>query len=245
MCQRHPTSTAITFLISVCACLALLTAGSVKADPPFNTLNDLRHLVRQQTVLSTSLLPESTLISLCQVAVEWTSVDCGGVEGQVVVKTVEGQQFYAIPDTIVEIVSATQVGTGNTYGLVAVLPQWWEKLYDGYHNSGTSTGEEAFVRGYHYWDDTLQLLPSPSRDNDSIILKGYVNHPDCDTSTANDTLRFKSGYDQAAFFYACYLVEYHVKMFDDGDRYMAAYEKHRDALKATYARKFDYGLPPD
>lgn len=243
MRQRHSTPTAIRLLFS--ACLVLLTVGSVKADPPLKRLQDLTSAVRQQTVLSTSLLPESTLVELCQIAIEWTSIDCGGVEGQIVVRTVAGQKFYRIPDTVVEVLSATQVGQGNQYGLVAILPQWWEKLYDGFRTLGGSDGEEAYVRGYHYWDDTLQLLPAPSRTDDSIILKAYFNHPDCDTSAAKDTLRFKSGYDQAAFFYACYLADYNVKMFDDGDRYLAAYEKHRDALKATYARKFDYGLPPD
>ncbi len=215
------------------ALVGLLLAGTAHTSSVFTSLVTFGHEVRQMTsVSSTSLLPDSTLIDITNTALVWTSIDVGGVELQHTITTVDGTRFYAIPDTVTEVLFASVLaGDGSTRSIRA----WYPQFFDALELPSLNAGEDQAPSAYNYWADTIQLMPTPVQI-DEIVLKCYVEHPELDSS---GTISFGPGYTEAALFYASYRVSFGLERYDAAAFFLNGYTERKTALKEKQKRKFE------
>lgn len=214
----------------------LLCGGTAFAGIVIDTVGGLNEQVRQEvSIEDLSMLPESTLTLFSKRAILWTSVDVGGVELQHHFTLVAGQAFYAIPDSITEVLHASYLSGNITKSIKAWYPQFAEDAFDVTGISTDATDEDQIPVVYNYWADTIQLIPAPQQ-GDSVYLKCFVEHPD---AAVGDSICLKPAYTEAAIDYACYLALRSVKMYEDAAIFKAAYDEKKAALRERYTRKFD------
>lgn len=221
-------------LIAVLLLVPRLYAGVTVDDR-----TEAKSAVRQVTGLeSTTLLPDSTLEDIVNRSVVWTSTDIGGVEANVRFVTVAGQAFYAIPDTVTEVLFATmRTEAGATRSIKAWYPQFFEDLNMGDPNT-MQPSEMDIPYAYQVWDDSVQLMNAPVRDADTVILKVYIEHPIDTSDTTN--FRFSSdAYTQAALDYACAEALRTVQRYEEAALWDARYEKKKADLFRVFTRRFD------
>jgi hypothetical protein len=224
------------------AVIAILIASSAFGKSHIRTVGQMMSAVRERTGIgNTTMLPDSTLLHDVDLALNWTSIDCGGIEDSMQIISVAGQAWYAVPDTVVEILYGTIVSNGFTKQIKAWYPQYSEdesvigkgKTID---NLGNTTGPDATPPFFNYWGGVMQFLPVPIQV-DTFYFKDYVEHPTVD-STA-DSVLLKTGYIEAALDYACHLVYQDVKEYDQASVFEKQYGEKRDRLQAKYTRRFD------
>lgn len=225
--------TLMTILIMV------LTAKMVSAaQPAIATVADMMHAVRFQTnISSTTSLPDSQLVQFVSRGLVYTSVDIGGIETRVMLTTDTLQHFYALPDSVTKIVSATLISEGVTKSIKQYHPQYAEGVFGTSELEGD--GEYQIPTTYNMWGDSVQLIPSPVKV-DSIFLNCLVEHIAITTlADSTKAIAFGEGHKEAAIFYTCGLIFTRSKMYEDAAFYFALYEKRKNELLQAYAKGFD------
>ena len=208
-----------------------------------STNGEFKTFVRNWTgVESTELLPDSTLRRLSSLAIVNTSTEVGGVEAQFRILTVAEQKFYALPDSVVAVLATSLITTeGGTYVVRAGYPQYFDRFSlprIGVADDAINLDDNAIPIEYHYWADSLQLLPAPIRDSDTLVLKCFIEHK-ADTTNAG-TLDFTySDYTTAAMFLACGYALMSIDEYDRADRFFALFEKKKASLVQQYQRRLD------
>ncbi|MCK5612803.1 hypothetical protein KAR91_63610, partial [Candidatus Pacearchaeota archaeon] len=206
----------------------LLFPMIVSADPAITTFDQFKTAVRR-TVDNESavLIPDTSLTQDANAALVWTSIDVGGIQAQYRIVTVANQAFYAIPDTISEILTVSFISSdGGTHS----VRSWPPEIYEDIIPTGSPTllsgeDEKAIPIAFNYWADTLQLMPRPVHDDDSVILKCHVEY-----TVDSSTLQLKAGYIEAAKFYCAYLTSIDLRLFEEATFFLAQYEILRTKL---------------
>lgn len=219
----------------------LLSAGAVAHTPPVTTFGEMKVQVRTETGFhSTTYLPDTTLVDFCQRALVYTSTDIGGIEMQWKFNTVARTAFYAIPDTIVEILHASLISEQITFTLKAWYPEFFSDLneyLDGTEFTPFGEDKDEVPAAYNYWADSIQLIPIPQKV-DSVYLKCYVEYPSHDTA-AGDSLHLIGSYSEAAIAYAIYLTYKRARLFDEAAAYLNRYKELKIELRTRYRRKLN------
>lgn len=219
--------------------LLLIIVAPTRASTDIDTLGDFMQEVRWELdYRSNDVLPDSALIGLAKRAIIWTSTDIGGVEATYRVITDTLQQFYALPDSIVEILFATLLRGKITYSIKAFTPAYFEDYFE--ITDLQQDDELAVPQAYNYWADTIQFLPIPIRV-DSIYLKCYIEHPYVDSK--DDSIQLRPAYIEAAIAYCCHLSYRRWKRWDEAALYLVAYEALRLKLINKYKRPMELPLP--
>lgn len=216
-----------------------LFAGSVMADAVMTTRLILKENIKQQAGFSGSsaALPDSLFNDFVNRALVWTSIDCGGVQSRVRVITTANQAFYALPDTVVEVL-AQFIKTGDvSKSIKAIYPQFAEEM--GFPTSLTdfSTDEDVVPTGWSFWDDTLTLWAVPEKV-DTIWFYCHVEHPAL--SADSMAIRLKPAYTEAALYYCCQLIMESMEEWEDAKNFAIRYETTRNKLRERYQLKFDF-----
>lgn len=222
------------------------------AASPIATQAAFANAVRNEVnISSTDLLPDTTLNEICERAVVWVSVDIGGVEAQYRIVTVSKQAFYVVADSITAILHATMLSNdGGTRTIKAWYPQFYQEITgvpgsEGYVAppialSSINPVEDEVPLAYHYWADTLQMMPIPTDAGDTIIIKCFVEHPILDTTAATDDVVFThSAYTEAAIDYTCYKILRMFGRLEEAAFYRADYDRQRQVLIQKYTRGFN------
>lgn len=225
--------------------LILLFATSSFASSAIPTFKDFKEQVRTESRMhDLSHLPDTTLIRFSKRALLYTSVDIGGVEMQWKFNTVARTAFYAIPDTITQIVHATLISEQSTFTIRAWHPEFYAQLFpDGIEVNalqevGGDFDVDAVPLAYNYWADTIQLIPIPQKA-DSVYLKTFVEYPVVDT-TDGATIKFTNDvYTEAAINYCIYLVFNRSHSYEDAAIYLLRYKGLKVELKEAYTRKIN------
>ena len=213
----------------------LLFPAVVWADAPITTYAQFKTAVRRIVgISSTSLIPDTSLSADANAALLWTSVDVGGIQAQFRIVTVADQAFYAIPDTICEILTVSFISEdGGTHSVRSWPPEIYEDV--------VPTGNPALLSGeaeddvpiaFNYWSDTLQLMPRPVNADDSVVLKCHVEY------TVDSTLQLKAAYLEAAKFYCAYLTMMNLRNYEEAGIFLGYYEVLRKKLRARYQNQF-------
>lgn len=200
------------------------------------TTDDMGDAVRVQTSISSStILTQAVLYEFVSRAVSHTSTDIGGFEMQFQIQTVAGQAFYAIPDSIIRVMYATIISNDRTKSFRAFPPQFSEEILSGLEFLDSSDADAVPIM-YNFWADTMQVIPTAVRI-DSIYLKCFINHGTIIGSTS--VINLDGPYSEAAFWYACALVEDKMANFGRADRYFAIYDKRKLEIEKAYLRRID------
>lgn len=226
-------------ILIIFVCLSMV--GPVFASTDIDTLGDFLQEVRWELnykYRSNDALPDSALIGFSKRALLWTSTDIGGYEGTVLIVTDTLQRFYAMPDSVTEIMFATVVNEDATYSIKSFVPAYFEDIYIIKVLEGE--GDDQTPKGFNYWSDTIQLLPTPI-DIDSIYFKCYFEHPLVDSK--DDSIQLRPAFIEAAIAYTCYLAYRRLQDFDKAAFYLGAYDALRVKLIEKYKKPFEY-LPP-
>ncbi|MFA5382354.1 MAG: hypothetical protein WC356_04250 [Candidatus Micrarchaeia archaeon] len=214
--------------------LAVLLVGPVWAGTDINTAGQFMARLRLKTnIYDTVLAPDSVLLRLTQEACLTVSTEVGGYQKTFRVNTVAGQAFYALQDSLVEVISAVVLSGGNTKSIKAFYPQFWEDAGNTIELGGES-GETP--GGYIVWNDSVQLLPAPIQV-DSIYFKCFYEHPLIDSSA--DSVYLKAAYTLLAVIYGQHLVYEFAKDYEQSDKLLTKYEEKAKKLVAKYTPKFD------
>lgn len=221
--------------LKVALLLALPVIGW--ADTHIDSLLEMKENVRQKSqIYDTSILPDSLIGDICNEAVVWTSTDVGGVESRVRIITVANTAFYALPDTVVEVLFQTLKSGDFTRSVKAMPPQFTEELNIATSLTDGTTDEFETPVAFIFWDDTLQLIPVPEKV-DTLWFYCYVEHPVM-TDTVN--LQFThSAYATAAMYWAVAEVLSLVGEDERAAIWEARYEKAATKLRERFRRKFD------
>lgn len=217
--------------------LMLFLPSLVSAGAALDTLGAFKENLRQQLrIHSVVLLPDSEITDWANLALVWTSVDIGGVESRVRILTVVGQPFYGLPDTLVEILSQTNISKKVTKSLRAIPPQFSEEMGIATELVTSDTNKHATPVGFSYWNDTLQVFPIPVKV-DTLYFYCYVEHPVL--TSAGDSIRLRPAFTQAALWYACQSIFESMSMIETAAIYERKYDKAKIALRERYRNKFD------
>lgn len=218
--------------------LIILLTGPALAGSQITTVGKLIASARMTTGINSKvLIPDTVALDLAGRALTWVSTDCGGYEKTFRILTVEGQAFYAIQDSVVEILSATIVTDNVTKSIKAWYPQFAEETYQS--SLGSSSGgssEDAVPGAYHYWANSMQFIPIPIRV-DSVYFFANYEHPTVTATT--DAVKLKSPYAETAVQYLSALMYESIRDFEAAALAQAKYEKTKENLKAVYTRRFD------
>jgi hypothetical protein len=226
--------------------LILLLASSAQAATGIvDTAADFNRIVRQWAgIESTALLPDSTLLDFAGLSILQTSVEAGGVEGQIRVLTVADQKMYELPDSVVAVVATNIITTdGSSRPIKAGYPQYWgdnegEMATMGTADESLEADDESVPSQYHYWADTLQLLPAPIRDDDTIIVKALVEHEA--VTAVGDTLRFTHpNFTTAALYLATSYALFSVGEDERAAMFLGLYDQKKAELIQRYQRRMD------
>ena len=212
--------------------LPVLASGGVL----FADFQELKEGVRQQIrIHSTAVVPDSEMTDFCNRALLWVSTDIGGIESRFQVNTAIDSPFYAMPDTIVEILHATLISDLTTKSIKAMWPQYYEELDNPTALSTEAGSADDVPLAYIYWNDTLQLIPIPVKV-DSIYFYVMVEHP---VLTDTMTIRMESPYSEAALWYACRIILESMSLATLAAVYERTYDKARPILRERFRRKFE------
>lgn len=212
--------------------LPVLASGGVL----FADFQELKENVRQQLrIEGTPALPDSEMTDFCNRALLWVSTDIGGIESRFQVNTAIDSPFYAMPDTIVEILHATLISGLTTKSIKAMWPQYYEELDNPTELAIEAGSVDDVPIAYIYWDDTLQLIPIPVKV-DSIYFYVMVEHP---VLTDTMTIRMESPYSEAALWYACKIILESMSITATAAIYERTYDKARPILRERFRRKFE------
>jgi hypothetical protein len=212
----------------------VLLAGSVSAGTDINTAGQFMSRLRLKTnIYDTVLAPDSVLLRLTQEACLTVSTEVGGYQKTFKVNTADGQSFYALQDSLVEVISAVVISDRNTKSIKAFYPQFWEDAGNAI-DLGAESGETP--GGYIVWADSVQLLPAPVQV-DSIYFKCFYEHPLIDSSA--DSVYLKSAYALLAVDRAQCLLYLVLKDYEQANSWKAIYEEGAKKLVAKYTPKFD------
>lgn len=221
----------IVFLILILLGFSL----QVRAGTNIDSLYDFKRSVRMElNIADNSMIPDSFLIDICQRALLWTSTDCGGIEYTFTVTTVADQAFYAIPDSVVEILYATIVSNKYTKSIKSWPPSFSEEAFGS--SLGEEEGEDQTPAAYNWWADSIQLIPVPIQV-DTVYLKSFIEHSV--VSADGDDVQLKSPYIEAAVAYACHLAYRRLQEYENAAGYLAMYGGIKNEVRAKYTRKFD------
>ena len=174
------------------------------------------------------------LTQFCQEALIFTSNDKGGVESRVRIIAAVSQPFYRLPDTLVEILGSTTIGNLATKSIRSMPPQYAEGLNITPKLAGVS--ESSVPLAYFYWDDTLQLIPIPSKVDTSYFFC-YVEHPRLTLDTA--TIRLLPAFTEAAIYYVAGKIMERLEEYDHAAYFFTRYDIIGKAARERYARKLD------
>jgi hypothetical protein len=216
--------------------ILLLLPVMAQAGAVYEDRNALAEAVRQQIgIESTTQLPDTTLDDIVAAAVVWTSTDIGGVEAQYKIATVDEQGFYAVADSIVKVLYASIVTKG---GKVYSLKSWPPQHHNDLGGEPELSGGESdpLPQSYNIWADTLQVSPPPINDDDTLVLKCFVEHRALAVDSSDIQLR--PAYTEAAKFYACMLALLSIEN-EKSAIYEGLYEKRKADLINSYTREFD------
>ena len=221
----------ILFSFNVC------NAGSV-----YSNLDEFVDGVRNTLKISStsSIISEAALYQFCKEAILWTSVDIGGYEVTYRFITAADQSWYAIPDTVTEVLFATlQTVDGKlTKDLRAFHTEYVEEKFNLntlYTDDGEAPDNDATPKAYNVWADSIQLIPTPVKA-DSVILKCYMEHPMPNIS--DSLIHLKSAYVEAAMQFACGKVKEHVGLDAEGAKYFQKFGSIKADLLRKYESKF-------
>lgn len=224
------------FLVILFACILV---SPVAASTDIDTLGDFMQEVRWELdYMSNDILPDSALIGLAKRAIVWTSIDIGGVEATYRVITDTLQQFYAMPDSIVEILFATLLNGNVVHSMKVFDPAYFEDVFE--ITSLMQDDDLAVPQAYNYWADTVQFLPTPIKA-DTVYFKCYIEHPYVDSK--DDSIQLRPAYIEAAIAYCCYLSYKRWERFEVAALYMATYEALRLKLIDKYKRRIESPVP--
>lgn len=215
-----------------------LLAGNLMAGTHIVDLGDMKESIRMDLqIKDNAILPDSALTDFCQRALLTTSTQCGGIQAMYSIVTVSEQAFYQLPDTIVEIIWGTVItgDAGKTMSIKAIPPPYAEDYGEITDLIESDENEDATPPFYDYWADTIQLIPIPSRDDDTVFFKCFIEHSSISLDTAD--LQLKSTYIDAAILWAEYLAYYSMQEYDQGNVYKAAYLEMKAELRAKYPPK--------
>lgn len=219
----------------------VLLVSAVEGAAPIRTLEEFRIRVREKTRLYSQVqLSDSILTPICREAVLATSVEVGGVEVTHTFLTSVGTAWYAIPDSVVQVL----FGSIHAYGGgVYALKAWYPQFYDVFRlDELVEEGENQTPVAYNYWAGVIEMLPTPVRE-DTVYLKCYVEHPYLDTGASADSIRLRSGYTLAALELAAALASIEVEQWEQAALFQARYESAAEKLRAVYTRRFDVVAP--
>lgn len=212
--------------------LIMLLAAATWADGILSDVGDLQWATRTTSGLySTTSLPDSVNRDISYRALRFTSENIGGVWMRHQVISANGQRFYAIPDTIVNVVFG-MLPIGNKVKFLPVFDPRMQLVQEEL----AGEGEYAKPNYVLYWNDTIQIIPTPI-SVDTLSLWCFVKHPVCDTCT-NDTLdiEFSSGYIEAAVEYAAHLAHLSLKNHNAAMFHLELYKQKAAAAAAAYRR---------
>lgn len=224
-------------------CLFLLLGGGLAlASGHVHTVAQFQRDIRMEMRISTgALLPDSVLLAASQRAILWTSTDIGGYEKRYKIQTHYGQAFYALPDTIVEVISASLISGMATKNLRGTNTEYFEApdvaAPDFAGEDSTGADRDKVPYGYHYWADTIQLMPIPAQ-LDSFYLSCYVEHPMIDSTV--DSIKLKPPFIEAARDFAMHLAYRSIQDYDAATFYLTLYKERRAELRGKYLRKYLY-----
>jgi len=217
----------------------MLLPMMLAADPPITSIGEFKTGIRRIVgIEDVGLLPDTSLTSDVLTSLVHTSIDVGGIQAQYRIITVANQAFYAIPDTICEVLTVSFIASDGGVYAVAPLPP---ELYEQTKGPPLLTDESQYSLPlvFNWWSDTIQLMPQPAKADDSVILKCHVEYSIAVITTADSsTLQLKAGYVEAATFYCAYLTSINLKMFDEANVFLGYYETLRRKLRARYQNQF-------
>ncbi len=224
--------------------MVMLLCSSLFAGEVLTTNGAFKSLVRQFIgVESTELLPDSTLKTMAALAIVNTSVEAGGVESQFRLITVAEQKFYEIPDTVVAIPFTSVISSeGGTFYIRAGYPQYSDASAPdgriGVADDDPNVDDNQIPGEYHYWADTLQIIPAPIRAGDTLIIKCFVEHK-ADTANAGTIDFTHPDFTTAALFLTCSYALMSVGEFERATFFEALYTKKKTELIQKYQRRLD------
>lgn len=219
----------IIFCLSLSVCV--FAWGLVFADQPFTTIQTMRSAVRNaKQDDATTPVSEADLTLFCHQSLINVSTDIGGIEMKFRVVTVANTRFYAIPDSICRILNASVINGKYTQELKQIPPQYLEDVEIPVLLEATAT--DNVPQAFHYWDDTLQLMPVPTRV-DTVVLNCYVEHP------ADSTIQLEGGYCDAALYDAVARWYEATGMYSSATYWKGEYAKKKAALIEAYTRRFE------
>lgn len=232
-------------LLGCIVALLILCGGATYAASPVSTLATMKAAVRQMSQMEDVVLhPDSTLGLLCNLALLQTSIEAGGVEEQFRILTVTKQSHYLMPDTVVSIEYAEFLSDDD--GEILSIRQWPPQfVQDGLKLTTLGPADEendAVPAGLNYWADTLQMMPSPIRDDDTLLIKCFVEHPYL--SADSMALRLNPAYHDAALKLTCSKLSASVRDIAMADWWEAKYDKAKAALLQRFARPIE-ALPSE
>jgi hypothetical protein len=217
----------------------LLYAGAAYPASPVSTLATMKAAVRQMIQLEdTNFMPDSTLTLDCNLALLQVSTEIGGVEEQFRILTVAHQAHYAIADSIVTILYAQTLGRDEMMlSIRQVPPQFLEDMTQLTTLGADGENDFATPPALNYWADTLQMMPQPINNDDTVLIKCFVEHPYL--SADSMALRLNSGYHDAALKLACAKTLASVRSFEASDWWGSKYDKAKAELRRVYARPME------
>lgn len=221
--------------------VVIIVLASVLAFPAIgravsnaDTLGTFMQSVRlEMNIKASSILPDTALIDICDRAIRLTAIEIGGCEATYKVNTVANKAFYALPDTITEILGARIISGVTTYQFKTSPPQFFEDMSN---DNVIQPGQVAVPSRYSVWHDTLELYPIPSQA-DSIYIDCFVEHPKL--TAKSSVVRLKTDFKEAARSYAIYLAYKRLGEYEVANLYKADYDAKKTELRAKHQPKLD------
>ncbi len=213
--------------------LPALTYAGASIDTFLKFKENVRQSLRLESTVS---LPDTAFTDFANRALLRTSVDFGGVESRFSITTVARQEFYGLPDTLVEILTQTTITNDVTKQLKQMLPHFLEDL--GYSTAlpASSADKDAVALAYTYLDDTLQLIPIPVKV-DVIWFYAFMEHEVL--SADGDSIRMRPAFTDVAVYKCCQLVLESLDMKEDAVYYEALYDKYGLKTRQKYLKRLD------
>ena len=224
--------------------LILVIAANLRAAKPIGSLQAFSERVREITEQhDRNLFPDATMYDLRSEAIAWTSIDIGGVESTYGFTTTINVSRYVLPDSTVKILFANvYTKVKQIWNLKAWYPQYITELGTSTNRKlggDTLTGEPV-PSAYNWWNDSLQLMPTPIRSSDTVYLKLYIEHPKLDTIDSDSLILFENyGYTEAALVYAVKRTYETVRLFDEATYFNKEYGARKADLMQAQTRKLE------
>ncbi len=214
--------------------LPALTSAGASIDTFLKFKENVRQSLRLESTVS---LPDTAFIDMANRALLRTSVDWGGVESRIRIITVARQEFYALPDTLVEILTQTTINNSVTKQLKQMLPHFLEDLGYATKLPSTTADPDAVPLAYTYIDDTLQFIPVPTKADDTMWFYAFMEHEVL--SADADSIRMRPAFTDVAVYKCCQFVLESLDMKEDAAYYEALYDKYGLKTRQKYLKRLD------